>query len=168
MNEHEHWDELAAGYALDALEPDEHAEFAAHLPGCSRCRQAVDQHALVAAQLGSLAGDDADLSPPPWKDVRAGVVAEAATDPDAADADDADADADVVVLRPRPRWALLSAVAAVAAVVMGVTISQLDRGGSDSGSALASVAACRQADDCHVVPLTAGDSSPANVLVAGD
>ena len=33
MTGHEHWDEQAAGYALDALEPDELAEFDGHLAG---------------------------------------------------------------------------------------------------------------------------------------
>src|SRR4051812_10895798 len=52
-DEHERWAELAAGYALSALEPAEEAEFRAHLAGCPACQHAVAAHERVAAELGA-------------------------------------------------------------------------------------------------------------------
>ncbi|MEV8438684.1 anti-sigma factor [Actinosynnema sp. NPDC051121] len=45
-------EELAVGYAMHALEPDEEALMRAHLPGCSRCTQEVRATREVAAALG--------------------------------------------------------------------------------------------------------------------
>ena len=36
-DEHRSWDELAVGWALHALEPEDEALFAAHLASCARC-----------------------------------------------------------------------------------------------------------------------------------
>lgn len=50
-------EDLLGVYALDALDPDEAARVAAHLAGCPRCAQEVDQHrdtiGLLAASAGS-------------------------------------------------------------------------------------------------------------------
>jgi len=48
---HEQFDELAVGWALDALEPDDEAQFARHLSGCSRCRQTVTEAYEVTAAM---------------------------------------------------------------------------------------------------------------------
>src|SRR4051812_16508365 len=131
VHDHDHWEQLAAGFALDALEPEESADFAAHLASCAQCQELVDEHALVAAQLGSLAGDD--VSPPPWSAIRAGVVGESQRT----------SEADVVVLRRRPRFATLAAAAAAVAVAGGAVATwQLTRDGNGT-QPLASVAACR-------------------------
>ena len=45
-------EELAVGYAVHALEPDEEAFMRDHLPGCARCRQEVDATQEVTAALG--------------------------------------------------------------------------------------------------------------------
>jgi anti-sigma-K factor RskA len=153
MTGHEQWDEQAAAYALDALDPDERRAFESHLDGCSRCREQVDQHALVAAQLGALAGDDTAAAPPPWSTIRAGVVGD--TSPDTT----------VVRLHPR-RSAWLAAAAAAVVLVGGAATWQATRGG-ETAQPLASVGACRHTDGCHVVPLRTTDSSPATVLVNG-
>ena len=57
MNEgrtvHDEWDELAVGYALTALEPEEMERFIEHLVAfCPQCQQAVDDTAGVGAELG--------------------------------------------------------------------------------------------------------------------
>lgn len=44
-------EELAAGYALQALDADDEARFRAHLAGCLRCRTLVADYATVAAAL---------------------------------------------------------------------------------------------------------------------
>jgi hypothetical protein len=35
--DHQRYDELAVGWALHALEPEDEAAFARHLSGCARC-----------------------------------------------------------------------------------------------------------------------------------
>ncbi|CAA9264343.1 MAG: hypothetical protein AVDCRST_MAG52-2770 [uncultured Blastococcus sp.] len=52
--DHQHHDELAVGWALHALEPEDEAEFARHLPGCARCAETVAQTTEV---MGALATD---------------------------------------------------------------------------------------------------------------
>ncbi|SDM37780.1 Anti-sigma-K factor rskA [Geodermatophilus siccatus] len=59
--EHETFDELAVGWALHALEPEDEELFAAHLPTCPRCRQTVSETADV---MGALAGDLPPVDPP--------------------------------------------------------------------------------------------------------
>jgi anti-sigma-K factor RskA len=53
--DHEAFDELAVGWALHALEPDDEAAFALHLPDCPRCARTVadtqDVMAALAADL---------------------------------------------------------------------------------------------------------------------
>ncbi len=49
---HDEWDELAVGYALTALEPEEMERFIEHLVAfCPKCQQAVDDTASVGAEL---------------------------------------------------------------------------------------------------------------------
>ncbi|MEU5691970.1 anti-sigma factor [Actinosynnema sp. NPDC020468] len=45
-------EELAVGWAMHALEPDEEARLRDHLPGCTRCREAVRSTQEVTAALG--------------------------------------------------------------------------------------------------------------------
>jgi anti-sigma-K factor RskA len=49
--DHGRYDELTAGYALDALDPQDEADFAAHLPGCDRCQVAVARFTEITAAL---------------------------------------------------------------------------------------------------------------------
>jgi hypothetical protein len=58
---HETFDELAVGWALHALEPEDEEFFAAHLPTCPRCRRTVSETTDV---MGALAGDLAPVDPP--------------------------------------------------------------------------------------------------------
>jgi hypothetical protein len=53
-DEHRSWDELAVGWALHALEPEDETLFADHLAGCARCAQTVAETAEV---MGAMAGD---------------------------------------------------------------------------------------------------------------
>ncbi len=59
--EHETFDELAVGWALHALEPEDEELFAAHLPTCPRCRQTVTETTDV---MGALVGDLPPVDPP--------------------------------------------------------------------------------------------------------
>lgn len=59
--DHQHYDELAVGWALHALEPEDEAEFAGHLPGCARCAETVAQTTEV---MGAMATDLPQAEPP--------------------------------------------------------------------------------------------------------
>lgn len=60
MTDHRTYDELAVGFALHALQPEDEAAFSAHLPGCERCARTVAETFEVMA---TLATDDADAEP---------------------------------------------------------------------------------------------------------
>ena len=51
--EHRVFDELAVGWALHALEPEDESAFADHLPGCARCAQTVADTAEVMAAMAA-------------------------------------------------------------------------------------------------------------------
>ncbi|RBY76707.1 anti-sigma factor [Geodermatophilus sp. TF02-6] len=59
--EHEVFDELAVGWALHALEPEEESLFAAHLPECARCRRTVTETGEV---MGAMATGLTTVDPP--------------------------------------------------------------------------------------------------------
>jgi hypothetical protein len=49
---HEAWDELLAGQALHALDPDEERRLEQHVVDCETCRESLAQFEAVAADLG--------------------------------------------------------------------------------------------------------------------
>jgi anti-sigma-K factor RskA len=105
--------ELTAGYALDALDPEERAAFEAHLGGCARCQEEL---ASFWEATGALAHAAAGPAPPP--ELRGRLLAAARAERP-----------NVVPLRPR-RWALpaavsVAAVAAVAALALGLWAASL-------------------------------------------
>jgi hypothetical protein len=51
--EHDGYDELAVGWALHALEPEDEAAFARHLPGCARCTRTVADTSEVMAAMAT-------------------------------------------------------------------------------------------------------------------
>jgi anti-sigma-K factor RskA len=93
-----------AGYALDALPPDERAEFERHLDHCESCRQELAELVPVARLLPRAAPA---VAPPPSLQARIFIAIERdAAEPPAP------------VARPRPRW--LPRLAAVGAVVLAL------------------------------------------------
>jgi hypothetical protein len=54
VSDHGTYDELAVGWALHALEPEDEAVFVIHLPGCDRCAATVAETAEI---MGTLAAD---------------------------------------------------------------------------------------------------------------
>lgn len=48
---HARYEELAAGYALHALEPEDEQAFVAHLSGCARCERDLAEHEATLAHL---------------------------------------------------------------------------------------------------------------------
>jgi anti-sigma-K factor RskA len=143
---HDRWEELAAGYALHALEPDEESTFVDHLATCARCRTVLDDHALVAAQLGALA-EDSDVVVPSWSRMRSAIVP-------ATDAPTAITSLDEQRERRRRRPRMLGAAAAVVLIAGGVTAGwQLSRDNSNGPTSSVAIADCRSAPGCHVVSL---------------
>jgi hypothetical protein len=141
MTSHQHWDELAAGYALHALSAEEVAEFTAHLAGCDTCLGNVRDHELVAAQLGSISHySDIDQPAPSWESIRAVVVGTPA------------APAGVVDLAARRRRyetsrRALGAAAALVVVAGGGIVAWHLAGGSSPN--------CEPSDGCHMIHLDA-------------
>lgn len=70
---HASYDELAVGYALSALEPDDEQQFVAHLRGCAVCARALAEHSETLAHVAYAA--DA-VTPPPslLEGIRAGIA----------------------------------------------------------------------------------------------
>lgn len=102
--------DLTAAYALDALDDVERAEYEAHLANCERCRDELGELREPAAALAW-----AVESPAPPAGLRARIL------------DDATAGRDNVVplVRSRRIWQGISAVAACAAIGLGIWASTL-------------------------------------------
>jgi anti-sigma-K factor RskA len=153
-NDHERFEELAAGHALDALEPDEAHEFEAHLAGCDDCAAMLADFRDVAGMLAETA-PSADPSP------ELGTRLQQAA---AADLGLVDGVAAVVTLRPRRRRTFIgAAAAAVVLLAGGVTSAVVIGGGSSSVS-------CVAASGCHQIALVSsvGQVDRAQVDVQGD
>lgn len=156
---HEEWDDLAAGHSLHALDPADESRFLAHLGGCERCAQTLDECNLVAAQLGALTDGESD-EPPSWNRIRGAILDEPA--------------APLSIARQRRPVAtrLLAAAAAVVTVTaVGVVGWQVTQGGGSSPTPhLAAVlSACQQQVGCRAIRLHTSDgANPAAVVVNGD
>jgi anti-sigma-K factor RskA len=99
---HDALHDLTPGYALDALDENERAEYEAHLATCEQCR---DELARMQDTVGALAYAVHSPAPPP--ELRARIVGQARAER-----------GNVVPFRPRRRLTYaLGAVAAAAAVV---------------------------------------------------
>lgn len=173
---HEHWDELAAGSALHALEPEEEAAFRAHLDGCSRCRQVMDENAFVAAQLGALS-EVSEEAPPSWSSIRAGIVGTvtpsgtADTSPPARHPTDGPAPVVSLSAGRRRRHTASRLLGAAAAAVLlagaGTAAWQLSNHTTGPGRPAAAVSRCAQTPGCHVVRLPQGDPEAVVLAEAG-
>ena len=62
MSSHEEWEEIAAGHALGALEPEDEQRFEVHLRTCAECRQVI---AETNDAMAELAASTEQLAPPP-------------------------------------------------------------------------------------------------------
>jgi anti-sigma factor RsiW len=96
--------ELTAGYALDALDPDERDAYEAHLAGCEHCQQELESFWTTTEALAVAA-----TGPEPNAALRERILTAVRAEPPQ----------NVVPLEPRRRRAapVLGAAAAVAAVV---------------------------------------------------
>ena len=184
--QHERFEELAAGHALQALEPEDEQVFLAHLSGCAQCERDVQVHTEA---LGHLAYAADDVEPPAslLEGIRAGVVAsgrEAVFPPRAAapaDPDEAALTAPVSLDRARRRhddarmrragtWV---GVAAAAAMVLGLgawnATLQQERDEQDAwGDRMASAVGELQQPGTSAVPLKGSDGDVVAVALVRD
>jgi anti-sigma-K factor RskA len=155
---HDAWDELAAGYALHALEPDEELRFVEHLATCEECATLLRDHELVAAQLGALAHDEDDeFRAPEWSAIRASVV----DLPPPVSLDER--------RRPARRqpWILGAAAVVVLLAGAGVAVWQTRDGSTSPGTQ--AIRSCQHQSGCAVVRLHGSTGpDPAIVLVSHD
>ncbi len=182
--EHARYDELAAGYALHALDPRDAAEFDAHLTGCPRCLDSLDRFLEVTAALAETC-PPAEPAPALAHRIMAAVsalppAAALPASPDGADPIQADAGpADLVpagIRRPAPashrrsggrrplRVAAAGIAAAAALIAGGATVAGLSGGGP--AGPVPPAANCARASTCREVVLTAaGSHAPAARLI---
>jgi len=160
--DHARFDELAAGYALHALEQDEERQFLAHSRHCPLCRQALAGYAEVTAALAETAPPaepSAQLGP---RILAAALAGDAgAGRPDARTAGRAEArpgappvpDPGVVPLRRRrpPRRTQVAAAAAAVLIAGGGIWAGLAATASSPQPALA---ACARPHACMQVVLS--------------
>ena len=74
MSDHAKFDQLAAGFALSALEPEDELAFRSHLPECDLCAEALLEHSTTMGHLAYAASSE---EPPAsvLEGIRAGVRA---------------------------------------------------------------------------------------------
>src|SRR3954471_2556281 len=70
---HEVFAELAAGHALDALEPADQQVFLEHLETCAECQQSVAWHTETLGHL-AYAAEPAELPPGILEGIRRGIA----------------------------------------------------------------------------------------------
>ncbi len=118
--------ELTAGYALDALDPEERSAYEAHLPGCAHC-----QHELASLWETTEALAVAASGPAPTPALRERILVDVRAEPVQ----------NVVPLEPRrrrlaPALGAIAAVAAVIALGVGLWASNLSSQLDETRSAL--------------------------------
>jgi hypothetical protein len=146
--EHRLFDELAVGWALHALEPEDEAVFAEHLPGCDRCARTVadttDIMASMAADLPRAEPSDRlrdrlraavaeteqippdDLAPQPARPRATGFPGyrpvEPPAEPPAEPSAESSAESSAASSRLRRRSPLLALAAAAVAAILGLGV----------------------------------------------
>jgi hypothetical protein len=177
--DHARLGELAAGYALHALDPQEEAEFLRHLPDCPECQDALAGYTEVTAALADSWPDSVPAEPDRQlgERIAAAIAAEAGSAPPRPAApgsgsppDPAGPAGSVPSLdehrRRRRMRAVIATAAAAAVVAAGAVWGGLAASG---GPPAAPAAGCAQAGTCREVVLTgAGSRHPAaRVVVSG-
>ncbi|MGY1753558.1 anti-sigma factor [Blastococcus sp. SYSU D01042] len=177
----EAFEELAVGWALHALEPEDAELFLPHLDGCARCRQVVDETADVMAGLATAAPS---AEPPPGLRERLReevartpqddvVGAPAASAPQAQPAAPPAVVVPAAVPAPRRRWTAVLAAAAVAAVVgLGgwtvVLLGDRDEARDLAAAESAVVEQLLRPGPATVVPVTGDDGRTVATLLTRD
>lgn len=179
---HERYEELAAGHALSALEPEDEVAFLSHLGGCAQCERELAVHSATLAHLAYAP----DATEPPASllaSIRAGVLASGrgATFRDVTGPDRSNTDGDKTTSVPAGTASLAGArrrrdaarlrrtgtwtgIAAAAALVLGLgvwnTSLQQDRDQQDAwGDRMAAAVRELREADTDTVPLEGSDGA---------
>jgi anti-sigma-K factor RskA len=142
--------ELTAGYALDALDPEERSAYEAHLRDCEHCREELSSFWETTEALAIAAS-----GPEPSAALRDRILADVRAEPLQ----------NVITLEPRrsrlaPVLGTVAAVAAVVALAVGLWASDLSSQLDDSRAALErerAAAAVLADPDARSVALAEGD-----------
>ncbi len=179
---HARYEELVAGFALDALEPADEQEVLSHLPTCAACERDLTAHLETLSHLAHAVDEGA---PPAgaWEGVRTWIEAEspgAFAEPVSLGSGAAAGSAPVVVdlaqarARRRPSRRQVAAWSSVAAAFLivvslgtvGVTSLQRDRNAQDAMSARLSAAVrAVETAPARTVPLAGPDGKVTAVAV---
>ncbi len=149
--------ELTAGYALDALAPDERRVYEAHLADCERCREELASFSSVTEALAVVAS-----GPVPSPDLRDRILVAARAEPPVV------APFEPPRRRTVPVLGAAVAIAAVVALGIGLWGVQLSNELDDTKSALErerEAAAIVADPDARTIALEAGDG---RLVVAPD
>ena len=174
MNEsHEHYEELAAGYALVALEPEDEQAFLAHLRSCAACERALARHLETAAQL-AYAPEAPELPAGVLDGIRAGVQASGRATPARSDSVEAVEPISLDGARARrergrlPRSWVGVAAAAALVLSLGVWNASLRSGQSEAEQRAARLAEAVRVLEGEEVPLTDESGRPVAYAVVHD
>lgn len=161
VSDHGRYDELAAGYALHALEPADERQFRAHFPGCERCEHALAEYTSVTAALADSwpAGIRAQIPDEPGRLLGERILA-AVSGQEARPND--------LEERRRRRRRTTAAVSAAAAALVIAGGSWAALSGAPPGTQ-PPAAGCVQAGHCRQIVLTSATSHTpvARVIVSG-
>lgn len=175
---HAAFEELAAGHALGALEPEEEQAFVRHLSGCARCERDLGEHLSTLAHL-AYAADDAEPPASLLGSLRA-AVQDSGREVTWPGQDDAPVSLDQARVRRTAAAASMrraktwTSIAAGAALVVGLGVwnvsLQSDRQQQDAwGDRLTSAVRELGVDGTDTVPLKGADGKVVAVaLVHGD
>ena len=148
--------ELTAGYALDALDPDEREEFERHLAGCEQCQKELASFWEVTSAL-AVAAD----GPAPGAELRERILADARAEKQT-----------VVPLESRrrlsPVLASVTAVAAVLAIGLGIYSISLNGQLDDTKAALTAQQSAAEVLADPAATTVALQSGSGRLVVAND
>lgn len=150
---------LSGAYALNALGPEEAAEFRLHLDGCPACREEVRELQSAVARMAA-----AEAAAPP-ADLKHRILAAADRTPQ-----EPPAGATSLVRRTTesrgPRWAPWLAAAAAAVVVVGGGAFGVQAMLSDDPALNQGVVRVFEAQDAHTATVDTGDGGELTVAVS--
>ncbi len=167
---HERYEELVAGYALSALEPEDEQELLRHLPACAVCERDLAVHRETLAHL-AFAGDTVQPPPSLWEGIRSEVLSSGAPvsfpHPAAAPDDLARARHSRSARGARAvPWIAAAAAAVLALGVAGWNVA-LQREREELSGRLTAAVRAVQSGPARTVPLTGPGGDVAAVALVG-
>jgi anti-sigma-K factor RskA len=134
---------LSGAYALDALSPEEAAEFRRHLDGCQACRDEVRELQRAAARMGG-----AQAATPP-ADLKTRILAAAERTPQEPPVRATRPSSPAAPEKSRRRWPVWLAAAAAAVVIAGGGVIGLQAIQEDEPTLPVAVSQVFEADDAR-------------------